>query len=27
MWTLFTAVLGACLLLWIVGAIRSKSAN
>lgn len=26
-WTLFTAVLGACLLLWIVGAIRSKSAN
>ncbi|HLR47726.1 MAG TPA: GlsB/YeaQ/YmgE family stress response membrane protein [Corynebacterium sp.] len=27
LWTLFTAVLGACLLLWVVGAIRSKSSN
>ena len=27
LWTLFTAVLGACLLLWVVGAIRSKTAN
>lgn len=26
-WTLVTATLGACILLWIVGAIRSKSAN
>lgn len=26
-WTLFTAVIGACLLLWIVGMIRSKSSN
>ena len=27
LWTLFTAVLGACLVLWVVGAIRSKSSN
>ena len=26
-WTLITAVIGACLLLWVVGAIRSKTAN
>ena len=26
-WTLITAVVGACLLLWVVGAIRSKTAN
>ena len=26
-WTLITAVIGACLLLWVVGAIRSKAAN
>ena len=26
-WTLITAVICACLLLWVVGAIRSKTAN
>ena len=26
-WTLITAVIGACLLLWVVGAIRSKTSN
>ena len=26
-WTLITAVIGACLLLCVVGAIRSKTAN
>ena len=26
-WTLITAVIGACLLLWVVGPIRSKTAN